>query len=70
MGVVENVGHDRFPKQGSHKGLRAQVMFNYSSPTLGGVIIRDDAEAPWETIIQLDDGRIVRATECQYSPFT
>jgi hypothetical protein len=25
-------------------------------------------EEPYETIIALDDGRYVRATECQYSP--
>lgn len=27
----------------------------------------DDREEPFETLIKLDDGRVVRGTECQYS---
>jgi hypothetical protein len=34
-----------------------------------GTIVRDDNEPPWRTIIRLDDGRVVLASECQYSPF-
>jgi hypothetical protein len=34
-----------------------------------GTIIRDDREAPHLTIIQLDGGRVVMSTECQYAPF-
>jgi len=69
MGVVSTIDHDKFPKQGSFKGRRCQVCFNYDlSGSVGGTIVRDDREAPFRTIIQLDDGRFVLATECQYSP--
>ncbi|MFC3127230.1 hypothetical protein ACFOD4_19350 [Pseudoroseomonas globiformis] len=68
MGVVQTVGFDRFPKQGSHLGKRVEVCFNYdTSRRLSGTIVRDDAEAPGETLIRLDDGRFVRSVECQYS---
>lgn len=32
-----------------------------------GTVIRDDREEPYETLIQLDDGRTMRGVECQYS---
>ena len=32
-----------------------------------GTIVRDDLEEPFETIIKLDNGRYLRAVECQYS---
>lgn len=69
MGVVENIGADQWPKQGHYLGQRCKVVFRYdtSRPSLG-TIVRDDAEAPWQTIIRLDDGRTVLATECQYQP--
>jgi len=66
MGVVANIDYDKFPKQ-RWKGERCKVFFNYdTSESIGGVIVRDDIEAPHITIIQLDDGRFVLATECQY----
>lgn len=69
MGVVETIGYDRMPKQGEHLGKRARVCFRYdTSRELMGTIVRDDMEAPWVTIISLDDKRVVLATECQYSP--
>ena len=34
---------------------------------LYGTIVRDDLEEPFETIIKLDNGRYLRAVECQYS---
>jgi hypothetical protein len=33
-----------------------------------GTIIRDDMEEPFRTIISLDDGRVILATECMHSP--
>jgi len=69
MGEVSNVGFDRFPKQGKYKGRRVRVCFNYdASLEIMGTVIRDDAEEPGHLIIQLDDGRVVLATECMYSP--
>jgi hypothetical protein len=69
MGVVDNVGIDKWPKQGSWLGKRTRVCFNYdTSRTVMGTIVRDDAEEPHRTIISLDNGRVVLATECMHSP--
>jgi hypothetical protein len=69
MGVEKSIAHDRFPKQGSWLGTRAKVCFNYdASNTIGGTIVRDDAEEPGRSIIALDDGRYVLTTECMWSP--
>lgn len=68
MGCVETISAYRFPKQSEYVNRRCEVCFHFdTSLTIGGVILRDDREEPFETIIKLDDGRIVRATECQYS---
>lgn len=69
MGIIENVTHNKFPKQGSWLGKRTRVIFHYDmSHELMGTIVRDDNEAPWITIISLDDKRVVLATECMHSP--
>lgn len=67
MGVVDNVRHDQFPKQGSHLGLTVNVCFNYDTEhTIKGMIVRDDIEAPWVEIIMLGDGKLILTSECQY----
>lgn len=69
MGVVENVGSDQMPRQGDYLNHPCIVVFKYdNSREFFGTIVRDDMEAPFRTIIRLDDGRTVLATECQYSP--
>lgn len=69
MGVVANVDYKRMPKQGPWLGKRTRVCFRYQTKrTVMGTIVRDDYEAPWVTIISLDDGRVVLASECQHSP--
>ena len=68
MGVNINVDYDKFPEQGRWKGLRTEVIFRHQDKIIMGTIVRDDMQEPFETIIQLDDGRIIRSTECQYSP--
>lgn len=69
MGSHENVAADKFPEQGVYLHRRACAVFNYdTSRQVMGTIVRDDNEAPWVTLIRLDDGRYVLATECQYSP--
>jgi hypothetical protein len=69
MGVVENIAHDRFPKQGQNHFLRAKVAFHFDiSHQFDGVILRDDAEDPYVLVIALTDGRVVLGTECQYQP--
>lgn len=68
MGVHPNVGVNKFPKQGDWLNKEAKVMFNFDSSTmLKGVIVRDDMEEPFLTLIKLEDGRVIRSTECQYS---
>jgi len=68
MGFDTSVGFDRFPEQGSFLGKRVLVCFDYdASRTIGGKVVRDDTEEPGLMLIQLDDGRVVRSTECQYS---
>lgn len=68
MGVVANIKHDSFPQQGSLLGKRVVVAFHYDTAhVVPGVCVRDDADESGKTIFQLDDGRFVLATECQYS---
>jgi hypothetical protein len=58
-----------YPRQGSNLGQPCEVCFNYDTAhSVSGVIVRDDVEAPYQTIIRLDDGRYVRSVECQYRP--
>jgi len=68
MGVRKGISHNEFPKQSPYLNKRADVAFNYETQrTILGVIVRDDREEPWITILKLSDGRYVLATECQYS---
>jgi hypothetical protein len=67
MGVHHNITHESFPTQ-QRVGQRVRVYFHYNTEhAIGGVIVRDDREEPYETLIRLADGRIVRGAECQYS---
>lgn len=69
MGIVKNVGFDKWPKQGQYLGKRARVCFRRdTSREVMGTIIRDDMEEPWLTVLKLDDQRVVLGTECMYSP--
>jgi hypothetical protein len=66
MGVHNNIDFFRFPKQDEH--VRVKVTFNYDlKNTIGGIVVRNDLEEPFQMIILLDDGRVVLSTECQYS---
>ncbi len=68
MGCVESITAYKFPKQSEYVNRRCKVCFNYdTSVTLLGTVVRDDREKPFETLIKLDDGRILLAEECQYS---
>ena len=67
MGCVKNIDFYKFPKQSEFVNRRCKVTFMYdTSRYIPGTIIRDDREEPFETLIRLDDGRVIRATECQY----
>ena len=68
MGFHRNIDHEHFPKQGCYLSRHVKVCFHLDpSNALAGVVVRDDAEAPYETIILLSNGRYVRGDECQYS---
>lgn len=68
MGCVKTIDKYNFPRQTGHVNQRVSVCFHYdTSRTVDGTIIRDDAEEPFETLIKLDNGRVLRGVECQYS---
>lgn len=68
MGVHANITKDKFPGQRSFRGKRTRVCFHYDMTVeFPGTIIRADAEEPGIIIIQLDNGRVVLDTECQFS---
>jgi len=69
MGVVDWVDFEKYPEQGTWVGKTVEVVFNFdTSKSILGRIIRDDREKPFLTILQLEDGRVLLATEYQYSP--
>lgn len=69
MGVHDNIAIDKYPKQGPWLGEWVEVCFHYDADnTIKGRIVREDAEAPGVMIFQLEDGRYVLSTECQYRP--
>lgn len=76
MGCVDTITYDKFPKQRDENykypkfkvGSRVMVCYHYDTSKYHyGTIVRDDLEEPFETIIKLDNGRYLRATECQFS---
>jgi len=68
MGVISTIDHEKFPKQSEWYKREVSVCFNYDlSHKVDGIVIRDDTEAPFCTIIMLEDSRVVLATECQYT---
>lgn len=68
MGCVSNITKFKFPKQSDYVGTRVNVCFHYDTQnSVNGTIVRDDREEPYVGIIQLDSGRYVLDTECQYS---
>jgi len=68
MGVHVNITESKFPKQGALSSKKVLVRFHCRDPIFNGVIVRDDIESPYVTIIRLEDGRIILGTECQYQP--
>lgn len=68
MGVMQNVSYDKFPKQSDQLYKATKVCFKYDTLNMvDGIIVRDDLEAPFITIIKLGDGRYINSTECQYT---
>lgn len=76
MGCIDTITYDKFPKQKDENykypefkvGSRVEVCYHFDTSKYHyGTIVRDDLEEPFETIIKLDNGRYLRAVECQYS---
>ena len=76
MGCIDTITYDKFLKQKDENykypefkvGSRVEVCYHFdTSKCHYGTIVRDDLEEPFETIIKLDNGRYLRAVECQYS---
>ena len=76
MGYIDTITYDKFPKQKDENykypefkvGSRVEVCYHFDTSKYHyGTIVRDDLEEPFETIIKLDNGRYLRAVECQYS---
>ena len=69
MGNHPNVSIDKFPTQGTFLNQNVEVCFHYdTSRYIKGVIVRDDLEEPFLTIIKLENDKYILATECQYHP--
>ncbi len=67
--MSKTINADRYPRQGQFLGMAVEVCFEYdTSCTLRGKVIRDDAEEPGLMIIQLENGWVVKSSECQYRP--
>ena len=76
MGCIDTITYDKFPKQKDKNyiyprfkvGSRVKVCYHFDTSKYHyGTIVRDDLEEPFETIIKLDNGRYLRAVECQFS---
>lgn len=74
MGCISTISYDHFPKQTDssyeypHLGKNVEVCYHYdTSKKHKGVIVRDDREEPFVTIIALETGRYILGTECQFS---
>lgn len=74
MGCVKTIDYNNFPKQKDDNykypsiGKKVRVCYHYNTNYYHyGIIVRDDIDEPFETIIKLDNGRYVRGVECQYS---
>lgn len=68
MGCHKNISYDKFPDQGSLLNKEVEVCFWYdTSKLLRAKCVRDDRQEPYRALFMLEDGRIIDATECQYS---
>jgi hypothetical protein len=69
MGTIATITASTFPKQSDLRGKRVKAIFHYETTRqVEGVLLRDDVEEPFRTVIHLDDGRVVLGCECQYQP--
>ena len=69
MGVKKNIDFETYPVQGNNLHKRVSVCYKYDTKNRHiGTCIRDDIQEPFETIFFLDNGRVIKASECQWHP--
>lgn len=66
MTALGRITADSFPPQGKLLGRKVRVVLNHKPPVLGGTLVRQDIAYPHVEIIQLDNGRFVLGTECDW----
>ncbi|MDD9212810.1 hypothetical protein [Aeromonas dhakensis] len=67
MSNTANINYGNFPQQGPLLGNRVLVVFhNDTDNAVQGVCVRNDADEAGNTIIQINDGHYVLASECQH----
>ena len=70
MPNLKHINTEAYPKQYAENiGSRVKIEFNGDRDQYYGTVIRDDAVEPFHTIIMLDDGRVIIASQagCCYS---
>lgn len=56
-------------KQGNWLNNKTEVCYHFNTNELEmGIVIRDDMESPWITVIKTERGRYILTTECQHCP--
>lgn len=67
MGCVNYINYTFYPEQATDLGRKVKVCYYFDSSKVHyGTIIRSDVSEPYLTIIKLDNGRVLLASECQY----
>lgn len=67
MARVPNVSFEEYPVQARVTGMRVVVYYDNDKTNFHyGTIVRADRQAPYETIIALDNGHYVRSAECRF----
>jgi hypothetical protein len=69
MGSSPHIDAEKYPEQSYTVGHRVTVFFGdlMNAVQFSGTVLRDDKAEPNQTVIRLDDGRIVLGTECNFS---
>jgi hypothetical protein len=64
---VATMSATRFPEQSGNVGRAVLVWFSHdAAQILPGTVRREDLEPPFETLLELADGRLLRGAECLY----
>lgn len=56
---------DEFPAQYPRVGQTVQISFPQTKKRYAAKVLRDDVTKPFQTVLQLEDGRVLFGTECE-----